>query len=231
VKAEVLPARYREPGQRLFDDAVARELRPGMRILDVGSGRRPALPIEHRPQECHYVGLDLSREELQRAPEGSYDEMISGDIAHFIPETAEQFDLALSWQVLEHVKPLPNALENIREYLAPSGTLIAPLSGRFSIFALINQAVPHRWVVWILARLLNRAPGTVFPAHYDHAWHGALVRAMAKWTEVDITPRYRGAVYFNFSDLLQRAYLVYEEWTMNRQHQNLASHYLLRAKK
>jgi SAM-dependent methyltransferase len=214
-----------------WDERVARELRPGMRILDVGSGRRPAIPRHQRPPDCMYVGLDLSMDELLSAPHGSYDEMVASDVAVFQPELADRFDLVLSWQVLEHVKPLAGALENIRRYLAPGGTFLAHLSGKFSAFALLNQLLPHRVSVWALKRFLHRDPRTVFPAHYDKCWYGALVRITTPWTEAEVLPRYRGSGYFKFLGILERAYLVYEDWTIKQGHRNLATHYLISARR
>lgn len=224
-------ARYREPWLRAWEDKVAREMRPGIRILDVGSGRRPAIPREQRPPNCTYVGLDLSMDELIAAPGGSYDQMVASDVARFQPELADRFDLVLSWQVLEHVKPLAEALENIRRYLIPGGTFLAHLSGKFSAFALLNQLLPHRVSVWALKRLLGRDPRTVFPAHYDECWYGALVRITTAWTEAEVLPRYRGSGYFKFLGVLERAYLVYEDWAIKRGHLNLATHYLISARR
>jgi len=61
VPAEWLPARYREPWKGFLLDRAESELRPGIRVLDVGSGARPAIPPEQRPEGCVYVGLDLGQ--------------------------------------------------------------------------------------------------------------------------------------------------------------------------
>jgi len=223
--------RYQEPWLKAWEDRVAHEMRPGIRILDVGSGRRPAIPPQDRPPDCTYVGLDLSMDELTAAPGGSYDQMVISDVVTFQPALAERFDLVLSWQVLEHVKPLAEALENIRRYLIPGGALVAQLSGKFSAFALLNQLLPHRLSVWALKRFLRRDPRTVFPAHYDQCWYGALVRITSPWSEAEVLPRYRGSGYFKFLSVLERAYLLYEDWTIKRGHRNLATHYLISARR
>jgi SAM-dependent methyltransferase len=223
--------RYQEPWLQAWEQSFAQEMRPGIQILDVGSGRRPAIPPEQRPPNCTYVGLDLSMDELEAAPPGSYDQMVASDVATFRPELADRFDLVLSWQVLEHVKPLALALENIRRYLTPGGLFLAQLSGRFSAFALLNQLLPHRLSVWALRRFLGRDPRTVFPAHYDQCWYGALVRITSPWSEATVLPRYRGSGYFKFLDVLERTYLVYEDWAVRRGHRNLATHYLISARR
>src|SRR5687768_1406571 len=101
-----LPPRYAERWRDAFEDRLKEELRPGVRILDVGSGRRPALAIEMRPEGCFYAGLDISEAEMLRAPVSSYDEYYVSDVTKRVEEFKGQFDVVISWQVLEHVKPL-----------------------------------------------------------------------------------------------------------------------------
>jgi SAM-dependent methyltransferase len=224
-------ARYLEPWLQPWDESVARELRPGIRILDVGSGRRPAVPPDARPPGTTYVGLDISMEELEAAPPGSYDDLVAADVVMFQPQLVGRFDLVLSWQVLEHVKPLDAAIENIRQYLEPGGVFLAQLSGRFSAFGLLNQVIPHRVGTWFLKHLLGRDPKTVFPAHYDQCWYTALVRLTSTWDRADIHARYRGSGYFRFLGVAERAYLVYEDWALRRGHKNLATHYFITARR
>lgn len=224
-------SRYVEPWLLPWDERVKRQLRPGVRVLDVGSGRRPAIPPEIRPPDVVYCGLDLSLDELRAAPPGSYDNVVAADIVDFQPKLSESFDLVVSWQVLEHVRPLEAAFENMRHYLVPGGVSLVHLSGGFSVFALLNRVVPHRVAVFAMRQLLGRDPKTVFPAHYDKCWYGALSRITSSWQEAEVIPRYRGSGYFRFLELLERAYLVYEDWALTRHHRNLATHYLIESRR
>ncbi len=222
-----LPERYQEHWQAPFHVALAEHLRPGAIILDVGAGRSPTLPRGQRPPGCTYVGLDISKSELAAAPEGSYDEVYVGDVVDYVGALDGRFDIVLSWQVLEHVKPLPDALEHIRLYLKPGGHFVGQLSGKFSVFGLLNQLIPHRTARWMLHRLIDRDPATVFPAPYHHCWWSALRRDTGTWGNFQIISRYTGANYFKFLKPLQRMYLAYEEWTIRRNRENLATHYLV----
>lgn len=223
-----LPPRYALAWRDQFESRVRPALRPGVGILDVGSGRRPALPPAERPDSL-YVGLDISLDELRKAPEGSYDEFVAADVVEPQEGLRNRFDLVVSWQVLEHVKPLDAALDNLRSYLRPGGRMVALLSGSFSAFALVNKVLPASAGVWLMERLLHRDADTVFPAHYDRCHHAGLVRLLEPWSRADVVPLYRGANYFRFSRRLQVAYITYESWASRNSHCNLATHYLLDA--
>jgi SAM-dependent methyltransferase len=214
-----LRPRYRlRPGEVLRQRTEG-AIRGGMSVLDVGAGRSPFLSPP-RP-DIHYAGLDIDRSLLEEA--GTYDEMIEADICHFVPELEGRFDVIVCWQVLEHVKPIEAAFENMRRYLKPGGTMFAQFSGTWSVFGIANRLIPERLAVKALARLLHREERTVFPAHYHHCWQSALERAMTPWSTVEITPFFTGAVYFGFSFKLRSLYLRYEDWTTR--YPSLASYY------
>jgi SAM-dependent methyltransferase len=198
-------------------------------VLDVGGGSRPSLPAALRPPHCFYAGLDLSADEMAKAGSGAYDEMHVASATTHLAELDGRFDLVASFQVLEHVRPLDVALENMRSYLRPGGRLVALVSGSFALFSVIGRLIPHRVATVLLDRLLRRDPETVFPAHYDRCHFSALVALLRTWTWSEVIPLYRGAEYFSFSSPLQRAYVAYENWAFSRRHRNLATHYLIDA--
>jgi SAM-dependent methyltransferase len=176
-----------------------------------------------------YVGLDLSSAELRRAPAGSYDEMHVADACEHVPGLDARFDVVLSFQVLEHVRPLDDVVANVRRYLRPGGRFVAQFSGTFSLFGIINKVIPQKVGLLALEKLLQRDPDTVFPAHYHHCYDAALRKMLADWSAVDIVPIYTGAHYLRFSRPLQTAYLAYENWTVRTERRNLASYYVVDA--
>lgn len=230
VRAGQLPPRYGVPIARPFIERMNAVLVPGMRILDVGAGRSPTLPAEERPTGTHYVGLDIAPEEFHAAPPGAYDEALVHDVTRPLPD-ADPFDVILSWQVLEHVRPLDAALENLRHALRPGGSLVAQLSGSFAVFALAARVIPYRLRVLAMERLLGHHGEDKFPSHYDRCYSRALQRMLEPWSEAAITPLYRAAVYFNFAPGLQRLYLAYESLVARRQIADLAPYYLISAKR
>jgi SAM-dependent methyltransferase len=231
VSAGALPPRYGEPWAQAFMDRVAAAMVPGAQVLDVGSGRRPAVPQEARPDRVTYVGADVSAAELEAAEPGAYDRTIVLDLPVRRKELEEGFDLILSWQVLEHVKPLDVTLDNLHAYLRPGGRLVALLSGRFSAYAVLSRLIPYGVRVRAMERLLGTPRETKFPTHYDHCYQSALERMLSGWSQAEVIPRYKAGGYFRFWGPLQRAYLVYENANERRDLRNLATHYLVAATK
>jgi SAM-dependent methyltransferase len=225
----VLPPRYEAPWRDLFEARVHSSLDSGVRVLDVGAGIRPTIAPEDRPASCLYAAIDLSRLELERAPAGSYDEIWEHDVAEYLPSLVREFDLIVSWDVLEHVRPLGVVIENLRSYLRPGGRLVAQFSGAFSVFGVANRILPRRVKTALLSTLLDRDPATTFPAYYDDCLYGRLTELLAGWSYAEIFPLYQGAGYFNFSELLQHLYVRYEDWALRGDHRNLATHYLVDA--
>lgn len=226
-----LPSRYQEETSWVvdFETRIRAAFFPGMQILDAGSGRRPALAVHSRPADCRYVGLDLSRSELEHAPGGSYDEMFVGDLTKRVAELEGRFDLIICFQVLEHVKPLDEAIENLRCYLRPGGRLVTQLSGSFAVFGIVNRLIPSGAAVWMLRNFHGRAPETVFPAYYDRCWSTSLERMLAGWSKAEVIPMWQGAAYFRFSKPLLALYVAYEEWARSVGHRDLATHYVIDA--
>jgi len=224
-----LPDHYAGTWRDEFDRRVAQALTPDCRVLDVGAGRSPTIPPADRSAGCHYAGLDLSAAELEHAPVGWYDEVVVGDVSQRAPGLAGRFDLVVSFQVLEHVKPLARALENLRSYLAPGGCLVAQLSGAYSVFGVANRLVPHSVATWLLEHLLDRPPATVFPAHYDGCSSSQLRAMLRTWADAEVHPEWWGAGYFAFSRPLRAAYIGFEEWLRLAGCSNLAPYYVIEA--
>jgi len=96
---------------------------------------------------------------------------------------------------------------------------------------LLNRLLPSNVAVWALKNFLGRPPDTVFPAHYDHCWASAFEGMLTSWSMAEIVPIWYGAPYFSFSKALQASYIGYEEWVRLGDHRNLASHYVIDARR
>ncbi|HYF26116.1 MAG TPA: class I SAM-dependent methyltransferase [Baekduia sp.] len=226
-----LPERYATDTWHVpFRPRLQEALQPGIRILDLGAGARPMVPPQERPPGCTYVGFDVDADELRKAPAGSYDDYVVGDVCTLHDDLVGQFDLVLSWLTMEHVKPVPDALENLSRYQRPGGRFLGYLSGSWSAHAFLNRVVPHGLAKAAMRRTLDREPDTVFRAHYDHCWYDALEAIGRRcWSRAEIVPVFTGGWYFRFSPALRAPYMAYEEWAVTGGHRNLAAYYILDA--
>lgn len=226
-----LPFRYETPLRAGFDREIGQRLDDGISILDIGSGRHPAIPVNRRPAVGRYTGLDLSADELRAAGPDAYTDSVAADATVARPELVGQFDLVVSWQVLEHVSDLEATISAVRRYLRPRGRFVAQFSGRWSAFGVINRILPDRVGSRLVDRTMKRTAQNlpVFPAFYDRCDARSLDRLFAGWSAVRLTPIYFGATYFNFFPPLRRAYLVYENLVERKGLRSLATHYLVAA--
>ena len=178
-----------------------------------------------------YVGLDVSGNELRRAPAGVYDEILVGDICEPQPATIGRFDLVISWQVLEHVSSMRAALATKHAALVPGGRMVAMLSGAWAMHAVAARVIPYRVSTWLQARLLGMVPEDKFPTRFDCCTDRSLRKLLAAggWRSWEVTPLYRSGIYLEFSRPLQRAYFAYENWAASGPRASLASHYIIDA--
>lgn len=224
------PPRYAEDWFGPFDTRIEAILnRPGVTVLDVGSGRRPTIPPDRRPPGCHYIGLDVSRQELERAPHGAYDEIIVGDAAEGAPALAGRVDLIVSFYVFEHIERLDLALEQLRSCLKPGGRLVAVFSGKHAAFAILKRLIPERLGSWLVWRVMGQPRDAVFPAFYTGCTDSALRQMLSPWSAREIVGLWRGSNYFRFLRPLAAMYVTYEEWAMRSHRRNLAPYYLVSA--
>jgi SAM-dependent methyltransferase len=230
VHAGVLPERYGVPMQAELFRWIQPLLVNDLAILDVGAGRYPTLAPADRPPGCRYVGLDIETTELDAAAPGAYDETIVADVTEPLGQDGE-FDVIVSWQVLEHVSPLAAAFGNLRLALRPGGTALIQLTGSNAGFALLGRLMPHAVRARIATGLLGHQAEEKFPTRYDGSSYRSLERMLSGWSEVEIIPFYRGAPYFGFFRPVQRAYLAYESAIERRGLENLATHYLVVARR
>jgi SAM-dependent methyltransferase len=123
-----------------------------IRILDAGCGRDAhELELELAGAR-HVVGIDISAAALAENPD--LDERIVGDLETY-PLPPDTFDLAVCWDVLEHLRRPDLALDNLTRSLKPGGRLVLGLPNVLTPKALATKFTPHRFHVLVYRRVFD----------------------------------------------------------------------------
>ena len=124
------PAVVRQHAQRTAEEAAAfllPELRPGMRLLDVGCGPGSITRgLAERVAPGHVVGLDLSRDTLDLARRDAAARGITNldyeeGSVYTVPFPDASFDVAYAHQVLQHLREREAALREMLRVVRPGG--------------------------------------------------------------------------------------------------------------
>lgn len=204
---------YRIDGNSDFiTDFAPRFLRRGQVIFDVGAGKRPYISAARKSElELKVIGIDISQEELDRAPAGIYDRAICADIMTFAGDGSG--DLAICQALLEHVPDTSLALRGIASTIKPGGTLVLFVPCRNAIFARLNLILPESLKKQILFTLFpNTREAQGFRSYYNRCTPNDFreIAAGLDLEEIEFRDYYISS-YFSF---LFPAYAVWRLWTV-----------------
>jgi SAM-dependent methyltransferase len=111
-------------GRRLRHLRGSGALRPGMRVLDVGTASGAWLEVAAR-EGMTATGIEIGAETARLAREGGLD-VRTGTLGDVLPELeGERFDLITFWDVLEHLRDPREELTQARGLLREGGRLAA----------------------------------------------------------------------------------------------------------
>lgn len=111
--------------------------RKAIKILEAGCGSSTTIDF---PKDARLIGIDISAKQLDRNV--VLDEKICGDIQTY-PLPAKEFDVIISWFVLEHVSDPLLALNNFTAALKSKGMIILALPNVFSLKGMVTKLTPH----------------------------------------------------------------------------------------
>lgn len=145
-------------------------LKPNQYVYDLGSGSNPLVTVPTKTElNLFVIGLDISPNELDAAPAGSYDRSIVADLTTYTGNA--DGDLVICQSTLEHVRNAPGAMKAIASCLKPGATAVIFLPCRKALFARLNLLLPEamkRRILFSIFPVTNDGHNG-FPAHYHKA--------------------------------------------------------------
>jgi SAM-dependent methyltransferase len=175
-----LPDHFRIDGHRDYrTNFVPRYLRPRIEVWDVGGGNCPLLDAATKKAlKIHYVGLDISPEQLESAGPGVYDEKFAADITRFTGRSSA--DLVICQAVLEHVPDTFSALASIYSILKPGGIAAIFVPAKNAVSARLNLLIPEKVKRKLLAMFWPELEGRQGSRALYHRCTAPACRCMAR---------------------------------------------------
>jgi SAM-dependent methyltransferase len=138
------------------------------KVVEIGGGAVPAIPLSDLSDLGieEYAVLDISKEELEKAPAG-YTKLVF-DICEGQPPSG--FDLAISHYLAEHVPNAQKFHQNVFRMLNPGGRAFHCFPTMFSLPYLANLLIPEgigqKMVTWTDRNRQQSGTQGKFPAKY-----------------------------------------------------------------
>jgi 2-polyprenyl-6-hydroxyphenyl methylase/3-demethylubiquinone-9 3-methyltransferase len=210
---KLLPGKYTIDGNHDYRATlVPKYLKNDLIIYDVGGGKSPYLDPEKKKQfNARVIGLDVSLEDLNRAPAGSYDEVICADIMTY--RGKRDADIVLCQALLEHVKDVEKAFRSLSGILKPGGLAILFSPNRHSLYARLNRVLPQSIKKLLLHAIFPAASRNQgFPAYYNKCTPAEFRKLSEQYNLSIVEERYYYiSSYFSFFFPL---YLLWRLWVL-----------------
>ena len=130
-------------GKRQLIRGMLRKWSPAggeLRILNIGAGAGDDLPVIGSFGKVTVI--DVDEKALDLIPEGACEEKIPGD-ACALPFEDNTFDLAVAFDVLEHIEDDVKAVAELNRVLKPGGRFIFSVPANQSLFSAHDRALGH----------------------------------------------------------------------------------------
>ena len=207
----LLPEDYQVDGTRDFKERFSQSfLRPGMRVVDVGGGKNPYInPLTKSSLGLHVTGIDISQDELDRAPLGAYDATMCADIAKY--RGNGDADILICQAVLEHVRDVEGAFSAFESILKPGGLALIWVPSRHAAFARLNMLLPEKLKCKIMFYVFPQTKhGQGFTTYYDRCTprHFQQLASKYKFTVENRRLYYSNKYFYFFTPL----HMLWRAW-------------------
>lgn len=164
----MIPEKYRLDGNRYFiEKFVPPYLQNGLIVYDIGGGKNPYISQETKQKlKLKIIGLDIDKNELNRAPVGAYDKTVCADITQH--QGQGDADLVICQALLEHVKNVDQAFAAIASILKPGGLALIFVPSRKALYAQLNLLLPEsakKKILYTIYPKTRESQG--FSSYYD----------------------------------------------------------------
>jgi SAM-dependent methyltransferase len=112
------------------------------RILEIGSGANPTLPLGHIPDGTAYITCDIDADELAKAGPGYATCRLDLERGDIPADLYGQCDLVFSRMVNEHIQNGREYHKNIFDILAPGGMAVHCFATLYTLPFVINRIMP-----------------------------------------------------------------------------------------
>ncbi len=113
-----------------------------LRVFDVGCGTGITARQLARTTSWVFDGADLNIEALRRCS-GGLDRVLYYDLLEKRAEFRERYDVAILFDVIEHIEPTRPFLEAVLFHLKPGGTLLVNVPALMTLFSVYDKVAGH----------------------------------------------------------------------------------------
>lgn len=209
------------------------------RLIEIGGGRDPLFDrSEIRDLDAEMTVNDIAPGELEALPPGYHTACfdIAGDISNVV-HLHNNFDLAFSRMVFEHVADGRRAWTNLYELLAPGGVGLAFVPTLYAVPFVLNWLLPENLAAAIVKAIYHHRTDDedpVFPARYswcvaDKTRVGSMLSAVG-YREIVVQPFY-GHGYYRYFPIIRDIHERFTDVARHRDWRMLASFAYIAARK
>lgn len=229
----ILPAYLTNSANQFFDkEIVPQYLSDGMTIYDIGGGKLPNIRREQKEQyNLKLIGVDIDQAELDKAPEGIYDEKIATDITQY--QGRGDGDLIICRALMEHVENIEDSFQNMQSILKQGGHILIFVPCKNALFARLNMILPDNFKRKLLQFLFPvRSQKLGFTAYYDRCTPDQMSKVLSNLGyEVVIAKPFFNSHYFSIFTPVHILWRLYQLIIYAFKQKNLCEAFVVVAKK